>query len=100
MIAGFLNLESANDGTTRTVSVFAQEDATGGTETLQFQILGQAKTVTVVFAANEGKTVTVTHTATGTGLVTVTATGSAQTSRRILNLDKQPKDIGTAVQTA
>jgi len=100
MIAGFLNLESANDGTTRTVSVFALEDATGGTETLQFQILDQAKTVTAIFAKNEGKTVSVTHTATGTGLVTVTAAGSAQTSRRILDLDQQPGDVGTAVHTA
>jgi hypothetical protein len=96
MIAGFQNLESANDGTTRTVSVFALEDASGATETLKFQILGQPQTRTVVFAPNEGKTVTVTHTETGKGLVTVTATGSSQTSRRILDVGKQPGDVGTA----
>jgi hypothetical protein len=95
MIAGFQNLESHNDGTTKTVSVFVLEGDTGGTETLQFQILDQAKKVQVTLAAKMGQTVTVTHTATGTGLVTVTATGSTQTSKRILNVDKQTGDTGT-----
>jgi hypothetical protein len=87
MISGFLNLQSANDGTTKTVSVFAQEDASGGTETLTFQILNQAKTVQVAFAPNQVRQVLVTHTASGKGIVTVSATGSPQTLSSILDVD-------------
>lgn len=98
MIAGFRNLEStcSADGKTKTVSVAAKEDSSGGTETLKFQILGQTQTVQETFAAKEEKRVTVTHTATGKGLVTVTALGSTQTGERILDVDKVPGDTGTA----
>jgi hypothetical protein len=96
MIAGFQNLQSFNDGQTRKVSVFALEDASGGMETVQFQILEQPKTVNVNFAANQGQAVTVAHDASGTGLVVVTAANSGQPIRRILNVDKQPGDKGTA----
>jgi hypothetical protein len=96
MIAGFQNLQSLNDGQTRKVSVFALEDASGGMETVQFQILEQPKTVNVNFAANQGQAVTVAHDASGNGLVVVTAANSGQSIRRILNVDKQPGDKGTA----
>jgi hypothetical protein len=96
MIAGFQNLQSFNDGQTKKVSVFALEDASGGMETVQFQILDQTKTVTVNFAANQGQVVTMVHDASGTGLVVVTAANSGQSIRRILNVDKQPGDKGTA----
>jgi hypothetical protein len=36
------------------------------------------------------------HDASGTGLVVVTAANSGQSIRRILNVDKQPGDKGTA----
>ena len=96
MIAGFQNLQSLNDGQTRKVSVFALEDASGGMETVQFQILDQTKTVTVNFASGQGQVVTVAHDASGTGLVVVTAANSGQSIRRYLNVDKQPGDKGTA----
>ena len=96
MIAGFQNLQSFNDGTTKKVSVFALEDASGGMETVQFQILDQTKTVTVNFASGQGQVVTMVHDASGTGLVVVTAANSGQPIRRILNVDKQPGDKGTA----
>jgi hypothetical protein len=96
MIAGFQNLQSFNDGQTKKVSVFALEDASGGMETVQFQILDQTKTVTVNFASGQGQAVSVVHDASGTGLVVVTAANSGQSIRRILNVDKQPGDKGTA----
>jgi hypothetical protein len=95
MISGFLNLQSANDGKTKTVSVFAQEDASGGTETLTFQIIDQVRIAVAAFAPNQGQTVAVTHTASGKGMVTVSATGSRQTLSLILDVDKQPKDTGS-----
>ena|ERR1039458_6856665 len=94
LIVSFLNLQSFNDGTEKTVSVFAQEDAAGGTETLQFRILGQVKSVTVQFAPSQGQVVTVTHTASGQGLVSVTAANSSQRTDRILNVDQQSEDGG------
>src|ERR1039457_3792587 len=96
MILGLSNLVSTNDGTTKTVSVAALEDSSGGTETLQFQILDQAQTANVHFDPNQEKRVAVIHTATGKGLVTVTATGTAQTAERTLDVDKKPGDTGTA----
>jgi hypothetical protein len=99
MIAGFLNLQSFNDGTTKTASVFAQEDANGGTEILQFRILDQFKSVQVRFTPNQGQTVSVAHTASGQGLVTVTAQNSPQSASRILNVDQQPGDGGTGQAT-
>lgn len=91
MIAGFIRLQSVNKDGTKTVSVRATEDATGGTETITFEIIDQTKTVTVTFAPNATETVSVNHTATGEGLVTVTAANSPQSIQRILNLDK-PSD--------
>jgi hypothetical protein len=92
MIAGFLNLQSLNDGTSKKVSVLATEDASGGTETINFQILNQAKSVQVTFAPNQSQVVSVVHTASGKGLVTVSATGSPQKASCILDVDKQPGD--------
>jgi|SRR5580704_3150929 hypothetical protein len=97
MIAGFLNLQSFNDGTTKTVSVFAQADAAGGMETINFVIVGENHSVQVSFASNQGQVVTMAHTAAGQGLVIVTALNSPQSSKRFLNVDKQPGDAGTAV---
>jgi hypothetical protein len=89
MIASFLSLQSSNDGTIKTVSVYAQEDATGGAETIHFQIIDQFKSVEVRFAPNEGQMVTVTHTAAGQGLVTVTAVNSPAKASAILNVEPQ-----------
>ena len=96
MIAGFLNLQSFNNGTFKSVSVFAQEDATGGMETVKFDIVGELHSVDVSFAPNQGQVVAVVHTATGQGLVIVTAVNSPQSSKKILDVDKQPGDAGTA----
>lgn len=95
MISSFLNLASSNDGATKKVSVAALSDASGGMETFQFQILDQAKTVQVNFAANQWQTVSVVHTATGKGTVSVKATGSLVSETDILDVDKQPEDAGT-----
>lgn len=92
MIIDFITLKCANDGTTKTVTVFAKEDATGGVETIKFVIIDQPKTLQVTFAPNQGQPVTVTHTASGTGEVVVTAAGSQKTIKRILDVDKQPGD--------
>ncbi len=89
MIASFLSLQSSNDGNTKTVSVYAQEDATGGIETIHFQIIDQFKSVAVRFAPNEGQMVTVDHTASGQGLVTVTAVNSPVRASAVLNVDPQ-----------
>ena len=96
MIAGSLNLQSFNNGTIKTVSVFAQEDATGGMETIKFDIVGELHSVEVSFAPNQGQVVPMVHTAKGQGLVTVTAVNSPHSSKRILDVDKQPGDKGTA----
>jgi hypothetical protein len=95
MISGFLNLQSFNDGTTKKVSVFAQEAGNGGLETIQFQVIDQALSVQVSFAANQGQMVSVVHTASGKGLVVVTAANSPQTTQKMLNVDKQPSDDGS-----
>jgi hypothetical protein len=92
MINSFLNLQSFNDGQTKSVSVLATEDATGGTETLTFVIIDQTKTVTVNFASNQSQTVKVNHTASGKGLVKVSAANSQQTLSEILDVDKIPGD--------
>jgi hypothetical protein len=88
------NIESANNGTTKTVSVFALEDGTGGTETLQFTIIDQHVTQQETFQPNQGKTVTVTHTASGKGLVIASAVGSKESAMAFLHVDKQPGDKG------
>ncbi len=95
MIAGFRNLQSFNDGTTKSVSVSALENTTGGEEEIKFVIINQTKTVKVTFSANQEQTVSVNHTAFGKGTVTVSATGSQQATTKILNVDKQPGDDGT-----
>jgi predicted phosphatase len=95
MIAGLLNLQSFNDGSTKKVSVYALEDASGGLETLLFQVLDQSTSVQVQFAPNQGQVVTVTHTASGQGAVSVMAANSSLRIFRILNVDKQPGDSGT-----
>ena len=95
MIIALGNLESANDGKTKTVLVFAQEDNSGGSETLQFIIIDQTVTTKQTFKAGEGKTVTVTHTASGKGLVIASAVGSKESAMLILDVDKQPGDDGT-----
>jgi hypothetical protein len=94
MIIALGNVESANDGTTKTVSVFALEDAAGGNETLLFTIIDQHVKQEVSFAPNAGKTVSVTHTASGKGLVIVSAAGSKEMATLILDVDKQPGDSG------
>lgn len=91
MIAGFINLQSFNKGGTKSVSVSATEDATGGTETINFEIIYQTKSVQVTFAPNQSQTVTVNHTTSGQGLVTVTAVGSKQSIQRMRDVDK-PSD--------
>jgi len=96
MIAGFQNLQSFNDGQTKKVSVFALEDASGGMETVQFQILDQTKTVTVELASGQGQVVTMVHDASGTGLVVVTAANSGQSIRRILQCRQAAGRQGTA----
>jgi hypothetical protein len=95
MIAGFGDLQSFNDGRTKSVSVVAAEDATGGMETLTFVIIDQTKTVKVNFASNQIQLVKVTHTASGKGLVKVSAANSPQTLTQLLDVDKQPGDDGT-----
>jgi hypothetical protein len=95
MIAGFLDLQSFNDGKTKSVSVVASEDATGGTEILTFVILNETKVVTVNIPANQMQVVRVEHTASGKGLVKVSAANSPQTLALILDVDKQPGDDGT-----
>jgi len=96
MIAGFGNLQSFNDGKgTKSVSVVAAEDASGGTETLTFVVFTQTITVQENFAPNEMKTVTVTHTASSNGtkvLVHVSAASSPQTLNALLDVDKVPGD--------
>jgi hypothetical protein len=91
MIAGFIKLQSVNKDGTKTISVRATEDATGGTETITFEIINQTKTVQQTFAPNATQTVSVDHTATGKGLVTVTAANSPQSIQRMLDVDK-PSD--------
>jgi len=95
MIAGFLNLESVNDGQTKSVSVLATEDVSGGMETFTFVIIDQTKTVQKNFTSNQSQTVKVNHTASGKGLVKVSAANSPQTLTAILDVDKQPRDDGT-----
>ncbi len=97
MISAFIDLESSNDGTTKTVSVFAIPDAAGGMETIRFDIVGELHSVQVNFLGGQGQMVTMAHTAAGQGLVIVTALNSPQSSKRLLNVDKQPGDTGTAV---
>jgi hypothetical protein len=91
MIAGFIRLQSVNKDGTKTISVRATEDATGGTETITFEIINQTKIVQPTFAPNTTQTVSVNHTASGKGLVTVTAANSPQSIQRILDVDK-PSD--------
>jgi hypothetical protein len=95
MIAGFLNLQSFNDGQTKSVSVLATEDASGGMETFTFVIINETKTVQVNFASGQSQTVRVNHTAAGQGLVKVSAANSQQAIKQILNVDQQPGDDGT-----
>jgi hypothetical protein len=92
MVIGLRNLESSNDGTTKRVTVLAL--GTGGMETVTFNILGDVKSVQANLAATQEQAVSVVHTDSGSGLVTATA--GQQSSRRILDLDKQPGDVGTA----
>jgi hypothetical protein len=95
MIAGFGNLQSFNDGQTKSVSVVAVEDASGGMETLTFVIFNQTKTVPVNFAPHQIQTVTVTHTASSNGtkvLVHVAAANSQQTLNALLDVDQVPGD--------
>jgi len=91
MIAGFIRLQSVNKDGTKTVSVRATEDPTGGPETITFEIIDQTKIVQQTFAPNATQTVSVNHTATGEGFVTVTAAKSPQSIQRWLNVDK-PSD--------
>jgi ABC-type transporter MlaC component len=95
MITIFRNLQSFNDGKTKSVSVAAT--SSGGKETIHFKIIDQdAGPVTVTFPAAGGKqTVTVNHTASGVGLVKVTADNSTATIEKRLDVDKQPGDAGT-----
>ena len=95
MIAGFGNLQSFNDGQTKSVSVVAAEDASGGTETLTFVVFNQTITVQENFAPNEMKTVSVTHTASSNNtevLVHVSAVNSPHTLNALLDVDKVPGD--------
>lgn len=95
MIAAFGNLQCFNDGTTKAVSVVAVADASGGTETINFVIFDQTKTVQVKFAPNQMQTVRVTHTASSGGkpvLVKVSAPPSPQTITALLDIDKIPGD--------
>jgi hypothetical protein len=97
MIIDFFQLKSQNSGGTKTVSVFVQGDATGGPDTVNFQIIDQAVSVAVNLAANGNQTVTATHTASGRGLVGATATGGgAAPTEKVLNVDL-PLDTGSAV---
>jgi len=79
---------------TKSVAVTAREDASGGMETITFNINGQIKSVQLNFASNQMQVVTVTHTASGTGLVEVTAANSPQSLTQMLNVDKIPGDDG------
>jgi len=95
MISNFLNLQSFNDGTAKSVSVSATEDASGGSEKFTFTIIDQVKTVTVNFRANQTQTVRVNHTASGKGEVKVEAKNSSQSLTEILDVDKNPGDDGS-----
>lgn len=87
MIASFQYLRSHNDGGTRSVSVFATEDAAGGSETVTFTILDQTRTVQVDFAPRQSQLLKVDHTASGRGLVTVSASNSPRRLEAMLDLD-------------
>jgi hypothetical protein len=95
MIAGFVKLQSFNDGKTKSVSVIAIEDASGGAETFTFVVIDQTKIVGKNFPPNDVQPVSVTHTASGKGLVKVSVANSPQTFTQILDVDKQPGDDGT-----
>jgi hypothetical protein len=95
MITRFLNLQSFNDGTTKSVSVDATEDVSGGMETFTFTIIDQTKQVSVNFASKQTQNVTVKHTAAGKGLVKVTAANSPKSLTLTLNVDKIPGDDGS-----
>jgi|SRR5579883_2931860 helix-turn-helix protein len=100
MISNFGNLICSNDGTTKTISVVAFEDASGGNETITFQFAGQSKTVQVNMAANTSQVVRINHTASSGNqaiLVQVSAANSQATLTQLLNLDKNPGDDGTGV---
>lgn len=94
MITALGNLESTNNGTVKTVSVFALEDGKGGPETLLFTIVDQHMTLVETFQPNQGKSVTVTHSASGKGLVIASAVGSKESAMAFLDVDKQPGDKG------
>jgi hypothetical protein len=91
VITGFINLQSFNKNGTKSVSVRATEDATGGMETIIFEIIDQTKTIQMNFPPNTSQTVSVNHTASGKGLVTVTAANSPQSIQRMRDVDK-PSD--------
>jgi hypothetical protein len=94
MITMFRNLQSFNDGKTKSVSVSAT--STGGTERIHFKIIDEDDTpVTVTFAAGGKQTVPAVHTKSGRGLVKVTADNSDKTIEKMLNVDKQPGDDGS-----
>ncbi len=94
MIVALGNIESANNGSSKTVSVFVLVDAAGGSESLQFTIIDQHVSQQETFKPNQGRTVTVPHKASGKGLVIVSAVGSKESAMAFLDVDKQPGDKG------
>ena len=96
MINSLSNLRSTNDGTEKRVFVFAvEEPGDGGDRRLNFTIIDQNVSGTFHFNGDEAKEVSVRHTASGAGEVSVKAFGSTVSTRRRLNVDKQPGDDGT-----
>lgn len=100
MISLFKNLESFNDGTVKSVSVWAKEDDAGGKETILFDIINDKREVLEDFKPREGKVVKTTHSSSGQGLVVASAQNSTATIKRWLDVDKQPGDAGEGSKSA
>ncbi|SPE41410.1 hypothetical protein SBA3_4290009 [Candidatus Sulfopaludibacter sp. SbA3] len=98
MITEFGNLQSFNDGQAKSVSVVAAEDASGGMETINFDINGTVIPVQANIPSNGIQLVKVTHTVSSNGgkvPVQVSAAGSPKTLTQLLDLDRIPGDPGT-----
>ena len=69
MITLLANINSKNSNGTKTVSVFAQNDGTAGSQTVTFTIIDQTVNVTEDFGANQIKVLTAAHSASGSGFI-------------------------------
>jgi hypothetical protein len=100
MIKSLKNVQSSNVSGVKTVTVFAVSDATGGPDTVNFQIGAQLVSVPVNLAANGDQTVPAVHTSSGTVLIDVSAAGGgAPAISKMLNVDLA-QDSGLGAATA